>query len=57
MLAGKSDASGIVEEELEVARGGGGLKGRSPCPPKPSGEAATLLTSKWGEVKLKDWAV
>ena len=41
-----------------MSRGGGGwLKGRVPCPPKPNGRAAPLLTLKWGEDTLKDRAM
>ena len=57
-LAVKSAELGLVEEELEAVGGSGGrLKGVSACPPKPSGKAATPRASKWGEVRLKDWAV
>ena len=50
----KSDGLGLVEEELEEDGGGGGwLKGVNPCPPKPSGKAATPLASKWGEDSSK----
>ena len=54
VVAAKSNVSGPEGEGLEVSRGGRGcLNGRIPGPHKPNGRAATLLTSKWGEDKLK----
>jgi len=50
-LAVKSAEVGLVEEELEADGGSRGcLKGVNPCPPRPSGKAATPRASKWGEV-------
>ena len=50
--------TGLVGEELMVARGGGGwLKEINPCPLRPNGRTATFLRLKWGELKVKGWAV